>query len=382
MNPPAFRVLVAGGGTGGHFFPGLAVVEELRAQDPGSEVLFVGTERGIEARVCPREGLSLRTIQVQRLKGGGWSGWIAGLLRLPRALLQSWRILREFRPDVVLGVGGYASGPAVRAAALTGRPTVILEQNARPGMTNRLLGRVARRVVVALEEARGSFPAGRTVLLGNPVRQSIGERLAAARANVEPRAAGEPPHLLVVGGSQGARGINRVLPAVLTELQRLGVSPRVRHGTGRLDLESVRLALQARGLLALVETCEFIEDMAAAYSWADLVICRAGATTLFELAAARRPAVLIPFPYAADNHQEANARAFVQAGAALLVRERELEPPALAATLAELFADGLRLQQMGERAGELARPRAARQIVALVYELGGRAAPAAAEEAG
>lgn len=363
------RLLIAGGGTGGHLFPGLAVAEALRAKSPAHEVLFVGTERGIEARVCPREGLKLRTIQVQRLKGGGLGGWAAGLLALPRAILQSWRVLRDEAPTVVLGVGGYASGPAVLAAVVRGLPTLILEPNARPGFTNRVLGLLVRKVVIALEDARRFFPAARTLLLGNPVRQAIRAQLDAARQAAAPRQAGEPAHVLVVGGSQGARGINRIVPAAVQALLQRGAAVQVRHQTGRLDAASVRVDVEGRGLTGRVQLEEFIEDMAGAYAWADLVVCRAGATTVSELAVARRPAVLIPFPHAADNHQEANARALVQAGAARMVREAELTPSSLAELLQELLQDRGALDAMGEAAGKVARAEAAEAVVELVLEL-------------
>ena len=364
------RLIIAGGGTGGHFFPGLAVAEAWLAMDPANELLFVGTDRGIEARMCPREGLPLRTIRVRRLKGGGLLGWIMGLLVLPRALLQAWRILKDYRADAVLGVGGYASGPVVLAAALSGRPTMVLEQNARPGFTNRLLSRFVQRVIIAMEAARPFFPARKTLLLGNPVRRSIRERIEAARDAAERgRSPDEPEHLLVVGGSQGARGINLVMPPLMESLAELGLRPRVRHQTGRLDAQSVREAYTARRLLDQVELYEFIDDMAEAYAWSDLVICRAGATTVSELAVAGRPAILVPFPYAADNHQEANARSLADAGAALVQRESEIRPEGLAATVEGLLTSPEKLRAMGEAALAEARPRAARQVVEVLCSM-------------
>lgn len=368
------RLLVAGGGTGGHFFPGLAVAQAWLALGAGYEVLFVGTERGIEARYCPQRGLALRTVDVQRLKGGGLTGWLSGLAALPRALVQARRILRETRPSVVLGVGGYASGPLVLAAALSGVPCAIMEQNARPGLTNKVLAPFARRVVIAMDAARASFPARKTVLLGNPVRADIRTRLEAAAASREPLQ-GRRAHLLVVGGSQGARGINRVVPAAVQLLGERGLELDVRHQTGRLDRESVQADLEQRSLLDRVRPEEFIDDMAAAYAWADLVLCRAGAMTVSELAVAQRPAVLVPFPFAADNHQEANAQALVDAGAAVMLRESELDADSLASTLADLLQDPVALVRRGEAGAQVARPNAAQDVVAMLRELVGPTRP-------
>ncbi len=370
------RLLIAGGGTGGHFFPALAVAQAWLAAGPEREVLMVGTQRGIEARLCGPNGLPLRTLSVQRLKGGGLKGWLLGLLALPRAGWQAWQVLREFQPGAVLGVGGYASGPVVMLAALGRWPSLIMEQNARPGMTNRILARFVRRVVLGLPGAERWLPAGKTVVLGNPVRDAIAESLAAALDAQQERAPGTRPHLLVVGGSQGARGINRVVPAAVAALKARGLEPEVRLQTGRLDAESVAAELHALGLDEQVRATVFIDDMAEAYAWADLVLCRAGATTLAELAVAQRPAVLVPFPHAADNHQEANAQALVAVGGARMIRQSELDAEGLADTLAELFASPEALRTMGVAAGTVARPEAARQVVALIEELMGGAAPA------
>ncbi len=364
----ARTLLVAGGGTGGHFFPGLAVAQAWLAHDPRHAVQFVGTERGIEARYCPQRGLTLHTIDVRRLKGGGVRGWAQGLLALPQALWQGRKVLRAARPAVVLGVGGYASGPVVLAAALAGTPAAIMEQNARPGLTNRLLAPFVRRVVIAMPAARASFSARKTVLLGNPVRAEIRDRLLDAAAGRSPMV-GRPAHLLVVGGSHGARGINRVVPGAVQGLLARGLDVRVRHQTGRLDSDSVGAEIKERGLLEHVEPQEFIEDMADAYAWADLVLCRAGAMTVSELAVAQRPAVLVPFPHAADNHQEANAQALVEAGAAVMVRERDLTADSLADTLAKLLGDPGGLQRRAAAAAQVARPRAAEDVVAELLRL-------------
>ncbi len=360
------RLLVAGGGTGGHLFPGIAVAEAWLDSGLGrgkEDVLFVGTERGIEARVCPREGWPLQTVPVRRLKGGGVTGWAMGLAALPRAILAARRILRSFDPHVVVGVGGYASGPVVLAAR--GRPTLVMEQNAKAGMTNRWLGRVVDRVVVSMAQARGQFPPGKVMVLGNPVRRAIRESLT--RLGYQAPAPGEPVRILVFGGSQGARGINRVVPRAVRLLLDQGVEVEVVHQAGRLDFESVSREVEELGLD--VRVVEFIEDMASAYARAHLVLCRAGATTVAELAVAGRPAILVPFPYAADNHQEANARSLVEAGAARMILEADLTPDALAGQVRELVQDPGLLADMSRAARAVAKPDAAMDVVQVLRGL-------------
>ena len=366
------RLLIAGGGTGGHVFPALAVAEELAARSPAHAVRFVGTARGLEARLVPKHGWDLDLIDVIRLKGGGLAGWARGLLRLPRALLQSRAVLRRFDPDVVLGVGGYASGPVVLWAALTGRPTLVLEQNAVAGFTNRLLGRVVDLVVPSFPAATRFFPARKVRVHGNPVRRSIREALAGVADARRAEAAGgadRPLRLLVFGGSQGARTLNRVLPEVVAGLD---VPAEVLHQTGEADRESVAAAYAGHDLDADVRA--FIDDMAEAYRWCDLAVCRAGATSVFELAAAGVPSVLVPFPYAADDHQAANAAALVDAGAARMVREVDLDADRLAAELSALARDRGALAGMAEAALRAARPDAAERVVDEVCALAARRA--------
>jgi len=373
------RVLIAGGGTGGHLFPGVALAEEVRAR--GGEVLFVGTARGIEARVLPEQGWALQTIDATGIKGRGLRGLLAGLLRLPRAWWQSLRIVRQFRPDVVVGVGGYASGPVVATAAMLRRPTAILEQNSIPGITNRILARVVRRVFCTFPDRGGYFPARKVALTGNPIRRPILAALQAAGAEDAVGADGasvtkRAPRLFVFGGSQGARAINDMMLAATPALLARVPALEIWHQTGRGDQDRVRDAYAALGLEApRVRVADFLSDMATPYAWCDLVLCRAGATSLAELAAAGRPAVLVPFPHATDNHQEHNARALVESGAALLLREGEWSAEALCAALAGLLGEqnGERHEPDGEsrlarlagmRAAMLgaARPEAARTI--------------------
>jgi UDP-N-acetylglucosamine--N-acetylmuramyl-(pentapeptide) pyrophosphoryl-undecaprenol N-acetylglucosamine transferase len=361
----ARRILIAGGGTGGHLFPGIALAEELTSRNQGHEVLFVGTRHGLEGRHVPRAGFELELIEVGGLKGKGLLGWLKGLLRVPRAMWQSRRILRRFRPHVVVGVGGYASGPVVLAAWLRRVPTLVLEQNALPGLTNRLLGRVARRIVVAFPQALDHFSARKTLMLGSPVRKALVDNFLHSN---EPK---EGAGLLVFGGSQGARALNQVMPETMQKLVDRVAGLRLVHQTGERELEAVAQRYRTLGLADRVETRAFIDEMALAYRRADLVVCRAGATTVTELSLCRKPAVLIPFPHAADNHQEINARSLVEAGAAVMLPERDLDAQRLADLVASILCDSQRRAAMEEAAGSVSRPEAARDIAELCLELGG-----------
>lgn len=364
----SLRVLIAGGGTGGHLFPGVALAEEVKAR--GGEVLFVGTERGIEARVLPGEGWPLQCIDATGIKGRGLRGLVVGLLRLPLAWWQSLRILRRFRPDVVVGVGGYASGPLVATAAMLFYKTAILEQNSIPGITNRILARLVRRVFCTFPDRLRYFPARKVVLAGNPIRRPILAALqgAAATGASETRA----PRLFVFGGSQGARAINDRMVAAAPGLLARVPGLEIWHQTGRADEARVREGYAAIGLgEPQVRVAAFLTDMATPYGWCDAVLCRAGATSLAELAAAGKPAVLVPFPQATDNHQEHNARALVDVGAAVLLRESEWTDAALTDTLASLLGDRARLAAMRAAMLGAARPQAAAEIVTQLTELCG-----------
>jgi UDP-N-acetylglucosamine--N-acetylmuramyl-(pentapeptide) pyrophosphoryl-undecaprenol N-acetylglucosamine transferase len=367
------RVVIAGGGTGGHLFPGIALAEEVRAR--GGEVTFVGTDRGIEARVLPELGWSLEKIDVAGIKGRGVMGLVRGLLRLPRAWWQSVKLLRRLRPDVVVGVGGYASGPVVATAAMLRIPTAILEQNSIPGITNRILSRLVRAVFCTFPDYKSRFPARKVVLAGNPLRRQIlenfssqpsgpdsaGQLPAAGEAAAAP---GRPPRLFVFGGSQGARAINDAVLAALPELLRRVPDLELWHQTGPGDEARVREGYAALGLgEPRARVAAFLKDMATPYQWCDLVLCRAGATSLAELTAVGKPAALVPFPHATDNHQEFNARALVDAGGAALLRESEWTPATLADTLAGLLGSRERLAAMSAAMRSAARPEAARTIV-------------------
>ncbi|RMG98006.1 MAG: undecaprenyldiphospho-muramoylpentapeptide beta-N-acetylglucosaminyltransferase [Deltaproteobacteria bacterium] len=366
------RVLVAGGGTGGHLFPALAVAEELSRG--GTELRFVGTARGIEARAVPEAGYPLDLLTVRGIKGRGLSGLATGISRLPVAFFESLSILRRFRPDVVLGVGGYASGPVVATAVLLRLPTVVMEQNSVPGITNRILGRFVDRVCVTYPPGR-YFPASKVVRTGNPIRSSIVQRIrTAVEESVSRRSVG--PTLLVLGGSQGARPINDAMMRAAPELLRRVPGLRIVHQTGRRDEDRVR---RGYGDLATaggrIEIVPFIEDMASAYASADLVLSRAGATTLAELAVAGRPAILVPFPHATDDHQTKNAEAFVAAGGAVLVPQHQLSGQAWLGEIERIAVDPDRRRGMARAMRSLARPDAAREVVRVLGEVARRGRP-------
>jgi UDP-N-acetylglucosamine--N-acetylmuramyl-(pentapeptide) pyrophosphoryl-undecaprenol N-acetylglucosamine transferase len=355
------KVLIAGGGTGGHLFPGIALAEEVVTRHHRNEVVFVGTERGLEARVVPQAGFPLEFIRARGLKGKGLGQFIKGLLALPLAFIESVRILSRHKPDVVVGVGGYASGPVVMAAWLMGIPTAVQEQNALPGLTNKVLGRFVKVVFTAFEEARRFFPEGKVQLVGNPIRRKLMDNYL--RSHV----AHEHFSILVFGGSLGAKGVNQRVVDALEHLQDLKDQIRFVHQTGKNDLEMVRKGYADKGFQA--EVVEFIDDMSDAYAKADLVICRAGATTLAELTVCKKASILIPFPYATDNHQEVNARALVDMGAAVMFRESELTGQKLAETIRGLKSDPARLKQMEKKAGLLGRPEASKELADVCVEL-------------
>jgi UDP-N-acetylglucosamine--N-acetylmuramyl-(pentapeptide) pyrophosphoryl-undecaprenol N-acetylglucosamine transferase len=337
--------LIMAGGTGGHVFPALATARVLRRR--GYDVVWLGTQRGIEARLVPAEGIPVEWLSVSGLRGKGLATLLAAPFRLVTALAQALRAVRRHRPDVVLGAGGFASGPGGVAAWLLRRPLVVHEQNAVAGLTNRLLARLADRV---LEGFPGSFGRGvRAERVGNPVRPEIAAVAPPARryAGRQGRA-----RLLVFGGSQGAARLNAVLPAALAELAP-ELRPEVLHQTGTRGLEETQAAYRSRGIEADVRA--FIDDMAGAYGWADLSVCRSGALTVAELAAAGVPAVLVPFPSAVDDHQTRNAEYAVKAGAAILLPESTLTPMSLAAVLRDLLTAGRpRLLAMAEAARSVA----------------------------
>ena len=360
MNRP---VLIMAGGTGGHVFPALALARRLREQSV--EVIWLGTRRGIEARLIPAEGIAIEWLSVGGLRGKGLSTRLAAPWRLTVSLWQALRIMWRRRPSVVVGLGGFVTGPGGLAAWLTRRPLVIHEQNAIAGFTNRCLAYLAREV---LEAFPGSFRAGvRTRAIGNPVRRDIvalpapATRLAGRRGAVR---------LLVIGSSQGAVRLNTVVPYALARVA--GVRFEVRHQAGERWCEACRQNYADAGVAATVTA--FIDDMAEAYAWADLAICRSGALTVSELAAAGLGAVLVPFPAAVDDHQTHNARYLVRAGAAVLMADRELTAERLAAELGRLCGDRGQLLAMAEHARSLAKSDATEQLAQACLGLSRRAA--------
>jgi UDP-N-acetylglucosamine--N-acetylmuramyl-(pentapeptide) pyrophosphoryl-undecaprenol N-acetylglucosamine transferase len=357
------RAVIAGGKTGGHLYPGVAVAEEILARNPDATITFIGTEDGIESRVLPRLGYRLETITVSRLKGGGIVDRLLGLVRVPVAMIQTWLLLRSLRPQIVLGVGGYASGPALLAAWCSLYPTAIQEQNAHPGLTNRILGRFARAIYLGFEAASRHFQPARVLVTGNPIRRALVEALT----DQEARSEGDPNALsvLVFGGSQGARFLNENVPAVLAafHLAHPEVALEVVHQTGMSDEEVVRQRYAAGPLLDRVTVLPFIHDMPSAYAASDLAICRAGALTVAEVTAVGLPCLFVPFPFAADNHQEANAQVMVDSDAGIMVRQSEWTEGQVTSWLADLAQNPARRLALSRHARALARPHAAAHLV-------------------
>jgi UDP-N-acetylglucosamine--N-acetylmuramyl-(pentapeptide) pyrophosphoryl-undecaprenol N-acetylglucosamine transferase len=355
-------VIIAGGGTGGHFFPGLAVAQAVLRLSPGAGVLFVGTKRGIEGALAPRYGYNLVTLPVSGFASLGLYARLRALAPIPLSVARCVAICLKHKPAAVLGVGGYASFPMCVAASLVGVPLMLCEQNVKPGLANRALGRLAGIVVTAFPQTARFF-YGKARLLGNPVREElsmVGEENPPER----------PFRLLVFGGSRGARAINGAFLSAIPELSRFPGGIEIIHQTGAEDYERVKAAYDEAGLSARVEP--FIHDMASAYGWCHAVVCRAGATTLAELAAARRPALLIPFPHAAMDHQTHNARGMAEVGGALWMAERDVTPETLMANLC-LLAERKRRIGMARALLAVARPQAARRIAELLLEAGGAA---------
>lgn len=347
------KMLLAGGGTGGHLFPAVALAQRLVEVEPGSEVLFVGTARGIEARVLPELGLPLELIDISGFIGKGLKSQLSVMPQMVRSVRQSMRLLERYRPDVVVGVGGYASAPVLVAARLQRFPCLIHEQNAWPGLTNRLLARWMDRVCLSFDEADRAFARGRTVTTGNPLRLGM--------EDCPPIPPGDPT-LLIFGGSQGSRALNDVVVFALPRLEEFRGRLTIRHQTGSADLERVRAGYRQAGWDAAA-VVPFINEMADAYAQAHLVLCRAGATTIAELTACGRPAILVPFPRAAGDHQTVNARALERRGAALMIPQAELKSEQLARTIGDLLRDRERLQVMAAAAHAAGKRGAADRIL-------------------
>jgi len=356
-----YRVIIAGGGTGGHLFPGIAIANEFTKRFENLEVLFVVGKRKMEGEIISKAGYSIRSIDVEGMLGKGIVGGMKAISKIAVSTVQSFKIMRAFRPHLVVGVGGYSSGPLCLAAWIAGTPTAIHEQNSYPGLTNRLLSSVVKKIFISFEQSGRYFKGKPTVFTGNPVREDL--------MDVKPPAGKDAGRfvILVVGGSQGARAINSAVVDALTELKAEGLFPVAIHQTGTIDLETVLDGYRRHGIEGEVKP--FIEDMASAYATADLVICRAGATTIAELAALGKPSILIPFPYATHDHQTLNASSLVRAGAADLILEKDLTGSVLAEKIKAYMQHTDELETMSSRAFKAGRPQAAQLIVDHLLEL-------------
>jgi UDP-N-acetylglucosamine--N-acetylmuramyl-(pentapeptide) pyrophosphoryl-undecaprenol N-acetylglucosamine transferase len=358
---PDFRLLLTGGGTGGHLFPAIATAEHVAATMPGSVVSFIGTRRKLDREALEHFGFTVKTIHSYGLKGKNLMELIKALLILPVSFVESGYQIIKFNPDVVLGVGGYVTGPVVFVARLMGKPTVIHEQNSIPGLANRKLGRFVNRVCLSLPQSQGFFPAEKTVLTGNPVRKKIIDCRAARQLP------SDKPTLLVLGGSQGAHAINQLMVEAVRSRAADFSKLRLIHQTGRDDEQMVAEAYREAGMDHLVSA--FFNDMAGIYTQADLIVSRAGATTLAEIGVVGKPAILIPYPFAADRHQEKNASWYVESGAAVVLLQDGLTAARLTDEIVSIIADPARIEEMSAEMAKLGIPDAAARIVDICLKL-------------
>jgi UDP-N-acetylglucosamine--N-acetylmuramyl-(pentapeptide) pyrophosphoryl-undecaprenol N-acetylglucosamine transferase len=353
------RVIIAAGGTGGHIFPGIAIAHEIMRRDPSAGILFVGTARGLESKIVPRAGFDLELIKVGALKGVSIFERIKSLLGLPMSLVEARRILKRFKPDVVIGVGGYSSGPTLLVAALGRIPTMIVEPNAMPGFTNRVLAWVVDSAALSFGDAQKYF-GSRGVVTGNPVRVDF------ARLPKKPRT--EKVHVLIFGGSQGAHAINtamiEALPLMASKRDRVSFT----HQTGERDYETVKQAYAEAGFEE-ADVRPFIHEMAEQFAQADLLICRSGATTVAEVAAGGKAAIFIPYPFATDDHQRRNAEAFVRVGAGRMIPQRDLTPARMAEELTQLIENPDEIDRMEEASRGLASVDSTERAVDLAMKL-------------
>ncbi|MCX7958679.1 MAG: undecaprenyldiphospho-muramoylpentapeptide beta-N-acetylglucosaminyltransferase [Deltaproteobacteria bacterium] len=349
------RFLLSGGGTGGHLFPAIALAEEILQRKKGNIVLFVDAERGIEREILPQKGYDAVFLNIKPLRGKGVLGFISGLLSLPVAVLKAMSIIRKFIPDAVIGSGGYACAPVIIAAYLMRRKSFLLEQNIVPGFTNRILSRFVSAIITAFKNSYKYFSNKNVEWLGNPVRRQLFNNYLSD--SIEDKYF----TILVFGGSQGARFVNNVVAEAMKIVYGRGETVNITHQTGKKDYEEIKKRYMDAGVNAYVT--EFIEDMSTAYRAADLVICRSGATSIAEITVCKKPSILIPYPYAADDHQRLNAIELVNAGAAVMLEQKDVTPEILADTIICLKNDPQRLRNMAEQAGRIAKPEAAREIM-------------------
>ena len=355
------KVLIAAGGTGGHIYPGIAVAQEIMRRDANSKVHFVGTARGLETRLVPQAGFELSLIESAGLKNVSLGARMKGLVILPKSFASTRKLLRQFQPDVVVGAGGYVSGPVVLTAALTRRPTLVMESNALPGWTNRVLARFVDRAAVSFEQALPYF-RGKAKVTGNPVRRAFFDIPAKRREQGK-------FSLLVFGGSQGARAINEAMIAALPKLKEVPGMLRIKHQTGPADFEKVKAAYAIAGWGEGADVRSYIDNMMADFGEADLVLCRAGATTTAELIAAGKASIMVPFPHAADDHQRKNAEALQASGAARMILQHELSGERLATEIEKLVQAPDELNRMEEASRKLAHGDAASAAVDMIEEL-------------
>lgn len=360
------RVIIAGGGTGGHLFPGLAVAEELKNRDASTEVIFVGTEYGIEAGVVPREGYPIKFLRAEGLVGVSITKKIRAVAKMFLSAIDSYEIIKTVSPDIVIGTGGYASGAIMLLASLLSIPTMILEQNSVPGLTNKLLGKFVNTVCVTYQESISFFPKEKTFLTGNPIRTYIlkGSPEAGYKLfSLEP----ELFTIFAFGGSSGARSINMALVEALNHLQDLKDKVQFLHQTGQKEYEKVREAYRMSGFKGTI--APFIYQMSEAYAVADAVVSRAGATTLAELTAIGKPAILIPYPFAAGDHQELNARKLQEIGAARMILDHELKGKDLAESLREMYMNRSMRMDMQRNSRSVGRPESCAKVVDIAMSL-------------
>jgi UDP-N-acetylglucosamine--N-acetylmuramyl-(pentapeptide) pyrophosphoryl-undecaprenol N-acetylglucosamine transferase len=353
------KVLIAAGGTGGHIYPGIAVAKEILRRDETSEVLFVGTARGLETKIVPDNGFQLSLIHSAGLKNVGLAGKIKGLSVLPKSFLEARQIIRQFRPHVVVGAGGYVSGPVLLMAAIMGVPTLVMDSNALPGFTNRQLARFVDRAALTFDESLKFF-GKKGVVTGNPVRREFFEVPKKLRSDLF--------HVLIFGGSQGARAINNAMADALSHLAEYEGKLSVTHQTGEADLEKIKAAY-AESKFANAEVRPFISDMFTEFAKADLVICRAGATTCAELSASGKASIMIPLPTAADDHQRKNAEALERVGASKMILQSDLTGESLGVEIAKLIESPDAITEMETAAKELGREDAAEKTVDIIEEL-------------
>jgi UDP-N-acetylglucosamine--N-acetylmuramyl-(pentapeptide) pyrophosphoryl-undecaprenol N-acetylglucosamine transferase len=349
------KLVMAGGGTGGHLFPALALADEFRKRDPDIEITFIGGIGGLEEKIVPKYGYPIKLLSVEGVKRKRGITRVRALAKAAGSTLKAAGMLRSIRPDGVIGSGSYSSAPVVTAAKLMGIKTAILEQNALPGFTNKVLGKVVDRVYVAFDEARPFFPAGRTVLAGNPVRREILDAAAQKREK------GDKFSILVFGGSQGATAINAAFLDSTEYLTDIWGGLRVVHQTGNDGYEAAKASYKRKDLK--VEVLKFIDDMAKAYSGADLVVCRAGATTIAEVTVMGLASIFIPYPFAADDHQTVNARSLTDRGAGVLIEQDKLTGSTLAGAIRKFYGDRALLATVREKTRSAGRPNASGMII-------------------